>query len=264
MHDGSDIDGEMRRLARGFLSGSWKDGYRAYRALYRAGPAAIPALERQLAQSDWKELQTPGAIRLLTAMVALLRDIDESRSDEVIDRILHEGCHPAVCSSLKVIQRYRNADFRRYDIGGLTVFEAKDLDPDQQIGGHLKQWLEIVPPADLSEIERLYVVRRRETMDYGGQYMPILATIVVVWLPAYASRLPMSALARLSKRFTLYHEIGHHVHRHDFGQQPEQEREANRYAARLMAKAHPVLAVLARVLRWIVPSASRHCRPRHS
>ena len=263
MSDGPDIDAEMRRLARGFFSESWKDGYRAYRALYRAGQAAIPALERQLAQSDWKELQTSGAIRLLTAMVALLRDIDESRSDQVIDRIVEDDCHPAVCSSLKIIQRYRDGDFRKYDINGLTVFESKELDPNQQIGTHLRRWLETVPSNDLAEIERLYVVRRRETMDYGGQYMPILATIVVVWPPAFATRFPLSAFARLSKRSTLYHEIGHHVHRHDFGQQPEQEREADRYAARLMAKTHPVLARLARALRWAVPSVSRRCRPRH-
>ena len=263
MSDCPDIDAEMRRLARGFHSGSWRDGYRAYRALYRAGPDAVPALERQLAQSDWKELPNPGTIRLLTALVALLRDIDEPRSDTVIDNILEDGCHPAVSSSLKVIQRYRDSDFRKYDIDGLTVFEAKDLEPDQQIGTYLQRWLEIVPPADLAEIERLYVVQRRETMDYGGQYMPILATIVIVWPPAFASRFPLSAIARLSKRSTLYHEIGHHVHRHGFGQQPEQEREADRYAARLMKKAHPGLALVARVLRWTVPSLSRHCRPPH-
>ena len=44
-------------------------------------------------------------------------------------------------------------------------------------------------------------------------------------------------------------EVGHHVCRHDFGQDPVQEREADAYAHRLLKKAHPRLAWVLRMLR---------------
>jgi hypothetical protein len=56
---------------------------------------------------------------------------------------------------------------------------------------------------------------------------------------------------------TLYHKIGHHVHKHTFGQDPEQEKEANAYAARMMKRAHPTLSM---ILRPFARFFVRYCR----
>jgi hypothetical protein len=48
-------------------------------------------------------------------------------------------------------------------------------------------------------------------------------------------------------QIVLYHEIGHHIHRHTFGEDPDQEREADKYVGRIFAKIHPLLF---RICRW--------------
>ena len=48
-----------------------------------------------------------------------------------------------------------------------------------------------------------------------------------------------------------YHEIGHHVHRHTFGQDPDQEREADQYAANILKKSHPLLRIIVRAVKFV-------------
>lgn len=50
----------------------------------------------------------------------------------------------------------------------------------------------------------------------------------------------------------LYHEIGHHVHRHSFGEIPEQEQEADAYARRLMKIGHPVLGKIVHGINMVL------------
>ena len=47
---------------------------------------------------------------------------------------------------------------------------------------------------------------------------------------------PFSYFLLLKREHTFYHEIGHHVNNHTFGQDPDQEIEANSYAAKLLRK----------------------------
>jgi hypothetical protein len=51
----------------------------------------------------------------------------------------------------------------------------------------------------------------------------------------------MSWMKNIRTEIVLYHEIGHHVHRHTFGEDPDQEREADKYAGRIFANIHPLL-----------------------
>lgn len=39
----------------------------------------------------------------------------------------------------------------------------------------------------------------------------------------------------------LYHEIGHHRHQHNFGTDPDQEKEADRYSGSIMKISHSFL-----------------------
>ena len=73
---------------------------------------------------------------------------------------------------------------------------------------------------------------------YCTPYTPIINAIALLWENPHKDK---SLLFKLSALFTekvLYHEIGHHRHRHNFGTDPDQEKEADRYAFRVMKKSH--------------------------
>ncbi len=50
----------------------------------------------------------------------------------------------------------------------------------------------------------------------------------------------------------LYHEIGHHVHRHTFGQDPDQEKEANDYSDKIMFNSSHVLYRIMRAVKKVL------------
>jgi hypothetical protein len=105
-----------------------------------------------------------------------------------------------------------------------------------------------VPATDLEELVRIFVVRPGDIgNEAAGAYTPYLHKVTLAWTALDESL--VSRLLLLSTEGTLYHEIGHHVCRHDFGHDPIQEREADAYAHHLLKKAHPRLAWVLGVLR---------------
>lgn len=241
-------------LMRGLAHGSGDQTYAGYRALYEFGHAVVPELERRILQADWKTVTRPEATRMQTALVTLLHDIDEARSREVMDRLLGADCHPSLRGVLNSIRRYDGRNFTVHEIRGLRVFVAREIDKFEDVTSHMDRWLASVPPEDLSGIERLYVIRHPPKADYAGQYMPVLSTITVIWKYPFLEGAMLEWLTRFGIERTLYHEIGHHVHRHSFGQQPEQEKEADRYAAARMRANYPWLAGIAGAIRRILPA----------
>jgi HD superfamily phosphohydrolase len=60
--------------------------------------------------------------------------------------------------------------------------------------------------------------------------------------------LPFKFSALMTEK-TLYHEIGHHAYRHTFDQHTsDKEKEADRYAYKIMKQNHPYLHIIARIL----------------
>jgi hypothetical protein len=253
-HAEDDLAAAIKTLQRGLAHDSPETIYGGYRELYRAGQAAIPYITRALSQSDWNTVTRHEEIRLLNGLMALLRDIDEAESDHVIGQLLDGGCSPAVAACLRSISRFRAADYRIYDVRGTRIFESREIETQQNVAGHIQTWLTGVPSEHLDGIERIYVITRKPSQDFSGKYMPILGTIEIVWpLPILGGRW-LSPLLLLEKERTLYHEIGHHAHRHSFGHDPEQEREARRYAGRLMLKRHwyyRAVFLIMRILRFL-------------
>ena len=241
------------RLMRGIAHDSAKRIYSGYHELYRFGPAAIPELERRIFEADWKTPTRPEATRMQSALVSLLHDIDEARSRDVIDRLLEGDCHPAMRGILNSIRRYDENNFRVYDIHELRVLVAREIDESEDVPIHMECWLDNVPPEDLKGIERLYVIRRPPKMDFAGWYMPVLSTITVIWKDPLLHEKLFAWINRVAMERTLYHEIGHHFHGHTFGQQPEQEKEANRYADARLRITHPYLIGIVKVLQRILP-----------
>jgi hypothetical protein len=157
------------------------------------------------------------------------------------------GCDPAVARILDVICGFTLADYTRYNVCGIEIFEHKKLLTKQNVRGSLERWLENIPVEDLQEIERVYILRR-EDLTALGDYTPILYRINLVWDNPSPRWSPMSHVNSFIIERSLYHEIGHHAHRHTFGQDPEQEEAAEKYADRLMAQSNHWYFRLGRLL----------------
>jgi hypothetical protein len=255
--DSERIEAAFGKLMRGLAHMSEDLIYSGYRALYELGTAAIPALERRIFQANWKTVTRPEATRMQTALVSLLHDIDEARSRNVIDRLLAQDCHPALRGVLQSIRRYDGGDFGNHEISGVRVLVAREIDESGDVAFHMARWLANVPPEDLVGIARLYVVPRPPVQDTAGHYMPVLSTITVYWKDSLLGNKSLAWLARISVEQTLYHEIGHHVHRHTFGRQPEQEKEADRYAYARLRVSRPFLTGIVRAIRLFVPRKTK-------
>ncbi len=108
------------------------------------------------------------------------------------------------------------------------------------IGFYLKVWLGNIPKNDLESISRLYVISR-DKINASGTYTPVLNAIALLWENRYKDKSLLFKLSALVTEKVLYHEIGHHANRHNFGTDPDQEKEADRYAFHIMKKSHPYL-----------------------
>lgn len=256
----------LRQLMRGLSHDGMQDTYLGYKALYGRGEEVVPAIEALIFQRDWNALDRPRESHILAALVSLVHDIDESESRRIIRALKAKGCKPVISRYLDAIAGFSLENFRSYEAHGITVFESMRIGRRQRVETRLGDWLATVPAAHLEGIERIYVVTHSEDKEYGGMYMPLLCHITVVWRHRHPRVAPISWFFRLFHEFTLYHEIGHHCLGHTFGQDPEQEKQANDYAGRLIRANHPWLAKVGRVLtpavRPLVPAIKEALRYR--
>lgn len=257
-----DIAAALNQLMRGLGHGGMRDTYLGYRALYRIGAAAIPATEELIFQRDWSTLSRPEESRILAALISLIHDIDESESRRIISKINAKGCKPVIRAYLESIASFTLKDFYRYKIHEIDIFESKRIGHRHRVERRLRNWLSIVPAADLVGIERIYVITFSDDKDYGGKYMPLLCHITLVWREQHYGIGPIAWFFRLFHEHTLYHEIGHHYHDHTFGKDPEQEKQANDYAHQFVRANHPWLIGIGRALAKVVRPLVRLTRDR--
>lgn len=182
-------------------------------------------------------------------MLSLVNDLNEKRAKELGEKIREKGCNEGVNACVKSILDFSLDEFKIYPINGVVIYQSKSLSVEARIKKKMTKWLSKVPNEDLKGIERLYLIPKGES--YSGTYMPILCNIMVVWgMRSYYN--PLSYFQLLWIENTLYHEIGHHAHRHTFGRDPAQEKEADRYAANILKKTHPTLALIIKTLKFIL------------
>lgn len=252
MEEQSDIRGQnisrgLKTLVRGLTQGDLTETYEGYKTLFRMGAAAIPQVRDAVFKSSWSQVTYPNEIRYVTGLVNLIHDIDESEAKKIVNQLKLNGCDPAVARILDSICKFTLTDYTQYRVRGVNIFEHRSLATKQNVKARLEQWLKNVPGEDLQEIERIYVLRR-EDLEGLGSYRPILCRIHLVWDNPSPKWSPMSLVNNFIIESTLYHEIGHHVHRHVFGQDPGQEREAEDYSDRIMAHSSHLLFRVGRLL----------------
>jgi hypothetical protein len=232
------IGTSLKTLIRGLTQGNRSEEYKGYKALYKIGAAAIPQIRDAILQSNWSKIRRPTEIRYVSGLVSLLRDIDEDEGKDVARRLIETGCDKTVKQLVTSICSFTLTHYVMHEIRGIKVYEHKELFK-LDVLSKLKRWLNNVPDKDLEEIERIYITTA-DGLHRMGSYRPILFIITIVWYNPFSRYDPFSWLLQLNIEYTFYHEIGHHVHRHSFGEIPEQEWEADAYARRLLKISHPV------------------------
>jgi hypothetical protein len=252
------ISRSLKTLIRGLTQDSATEMYEGYKALFQVGSAAIPQICDAISKSKWSRVKYPNEIRYISGLVTLIHDIDESEAARITSELKSGGCDPAVARILDSIVSFTLNDYVQYDVCGVKIFEHKRLVTRQKVKERLEQWLKPVPSADLEEIERIYVLRKGE-LSALGNYEPILFRINLVWDNPSSRFSPMSWLNNFIIENALYHEIGHHVHRHTFGQDPDQETAADNYADRIMAYRSSHL--LFRVGRFLKARSNKRLQP---
>lgn len=247
----------LKTLIRGLTQEDVQARYKGYKALFKIGAPAVPQVREAILQSSFSRVKRSNEIRYIAGLVSLLRDIDEQEADKILQRIFARECDPAIKSLLLTISNFTLADYNSYQSYGINVFEHKTLST-RGVKARLEKWLSHVPAEDLAELDRLFIIRERDNPSTQGNYTPILFNISVAWNTDFAETNPFMWLMRLNTQYTLYHEVGHHKHRHTFGQIPEQEEEADEYAKRLMQKSHPLTRILGKAKKLLRLSNSKH------
>lgn len=240
----------LARFKQGLMVNDPTVKYAAYRALHDAGPVVIPTLIQTLQGINLKDVEHVQVVSVVTGVATLLHDLSETESLAFIDDALNQECNPSIASALRNIKRFSTKNFRQAFFGDLEILEDKTLDESIRATHHICGWLGNVPEDDLSGIQRLYIIAQEPHHDFYGHILPHLAVITVAWDTTFFPKGPLGWISRMEAEMTLYHEIGHHVHRHkEYGQVPEQEDEANAYMSRRMREAHPVIAGLVRLFK---------------
>jgi len=253
--DDQNISRRLKTLIRGLTQDDVTEMYKGYRALFEAGAAAIPQIREALFKSKWSSVKYPNEIRYIAGLVTLVHDLDESESEKIRIELRRNGCDPALARILDSIGSFKLNDFINYDVCGVKIFEHKKLVTRQNVKRRLGQWLKSVPSEDLDQIERIYVLRK-EDLEALGSYAPVLFCINLAWDNPSPRWSPMSWVKNFEIESTLYHEIGHHVHRDTFGQDPDQEVDAENYANRIMAnRSNRFLFRVARLLKRAIEQA---------
>ena len=252
MSEGSDnidpaIEAALRTLSRYLVQKNWKATYLAHKAVYKIGRPAIEPIRNALQRTGWSNIKYAIHVRLVAGLISVLHDIDESESRKMAALMKQTGCDPAVVRILDSICSFTNEDYYQYEVEGVKIFENKQLRVKQPVRPKLERWLRKVPKDDLAEIERIYIMKKGEIED-AGNYTPFLCNINVVWDCPYSRLNPVSFFLLVFIESTLYHEIGHHINKHTFGQDDVQEKEADAYSDYLLRRSNHLLF---RVLRTL-------------
>ena len=242
----ADLEHALSRLKRGLMTDNERVALVSYKELYQAGPRVSQIVERELDRLDLKAPLRLEAMALFAGLVALHRDIDEARSNAFIDDKLTQCLPPLTTAILRSARRMEGRAFKKSVHQGVEILEHISLHEAYRASDLTRSWLSDLPLKDIEGISRIYIVPEDFSRDWMGNYLPVLSVVTLAWTTSIPPNSRFIFFTNILHRRVLLHEIGHHVHKHWFGQDPEQEREADAYASRSEFKAMPVWARTAR------------------
>lgn len=243
-----EVEKHLKSLSYGAMGGRPTQAYKHHRKLYKMGKGILPYIEEKIFSQPWGKVTYEPQLVYLVSLLNLVHDIDEHRSAVIIQKLKSSGCSDIVNRRISILTTFTRDNFYVIESRGLQIFISKNLGKVMPIQKRICKWLTFIPQEDISALERIYIVPPSES-DFKGYYMPILFKILVEWDMPYSYFNPISWTYLSGIKWTFFHEIGHHALRHDFGQDPEQEDQANSYAAKQLIKSHTILFA---IFKWIV------------
>lgn len=248
------VNAAIKRLKQGLLTGNHNLSYSASKVLFDLREIAAGQLLFQLDKIDLEKLERPEVAVLFAGLLTLLQNLDDSLANIFITKAMKKKCHQDILSVFRIAVRNKRSNFRKSKFDGIEILEEIEIGKDYHATQLVKRWLENVPNDDLNQIPMIYIINYKSDQDFAGNYMPHLGVITLVWYTRFHPLLPIQYFVNLFHERTLYHEIGHHFHKHvEFGQVPEQEDQANDYMRQLMRNCHPKIFAIGRIIRKILP-----------
>lgn len=145
----AELETQFRRFSRALLQGDYRETYRAHKAIYRAGRAAIPLLKESVLRSDFSNPKYPAATRYASAIVNLIGDLDEGEARAVAREIIGRGCARPLRLLLESICRLSLADYINYSIRGVQVLQHSNLSTSCDVRAWLDRWMANIPERDV-------------------------------------------------------------------------------------------------------------------
>ena len=227
----------IRAILRAQSTANAEDDLHAHLQAVDLGPESRPTIREALFGNDWRRIAR-GKLAVLTALALIAHDIDEDAGRAMTNDLLrHRKIHPVFRGRLRSIGRFTLQDYDAFEVAGTKVYVEKAVGRLDRRKALLRRWLSVPPAHDLRGIRRIFVVRE-DALEQWGVYRHVLSCIGLVW-----RGLPRpSWLSRLRTEYTVYHEIGHHVHRRaDRGDRIRGEARADAYAMEQLRASHPLL-----------------------
>jgi len=245
------IKDNFKKLSRGLMQPSYSIAYEGYKSLYKIGTPVVDLLKEKLLEVDWSNARYKELSAYVSGIFSLLHDFDEKEADIIRKEILKKGCPRHIKAILNSVCEFTLSDYKKYELFNIDIFEHQQIKSNCDISLYLKKWLGNIPVKDLDEISRLYVVRKEEIeqISASGTYTSVLFKIALLWDNKFKENSIPFKLFSLLTEHTLYHEIGHHFHRHTTEQdRSDKEREAEYYAYQIMKEEHPYLYIFVKLL----------------
>ena len=249
--DASKIRLALRNYLRGIAHASVPTVSAAYRTLKRYGKQAVPVIEQNIHGSEWGSVTNQTQVRYLAALLRLLEEIDGETLSKAVSTLRSKKLHQTYEQVLKLIE-YKNRDkLHTVHAFGIEIYISRKIEKFDLVEQYVVKWLGTPDANDISEITRIDIIPYQNSYDYAGLYSLYFSEIVLTWERRWRTW-PKRLIRLLFSEFTLYHEVGHHaLSRVEGGSQPDQEREANQYAAKMLMKAHWFIAAMAAPVRLI-------------
>ena len=210
---------------------------------------AVPVIEQQILGAEWDSVTNKSQVMLFAALLRLLEEIDDKALSKTVSTLRSGELHQTYEQIIKLMEHKQRDKLRNVRAFGIEVYISLKIERTDLIEKYILKWLKTLAEEDISEITRIDIIPYQTSYDYGGLYDVYFSAIVLAWEKRWRMW-PMRLIFPLTREFTLYHEVGHHALSHvEGGSQPDQEHEANRYAAEMFMKAHWLVRVMAAPVR---------------
>ncbi len=252
--DDTEIERLLTVLLRSVASSDHGGHMKAYTTLLDHGTLILRQLVPKILEADWASVEHPIKLKMFRAMFMLLHNVDEAEANRVAKTLSARRCDPLVSAHIRGVLSHSEAEFRRYDRLGISVYQSGRLRHGDFVRRLFSRWLSELPEAHLEGIKRIYVMPFGEfDEDAYGTYDKGLGQIHVSWDDSFH---PFNPLGRLwlwaSAKRTLYHEIGHHVLGHTGGPRDDsKERAADWYAGRLLFRCSYFLIAIRKTIQFL-------------